>query len=150
MVRRRLWFMGRPLPVRQKLMRLWRTGTCTFSDVTVNEHPLVAGRIGTVRGDLEHLDSPDLEHWRHKQDRYSTAEALAAFRKAPLSAAPNLFGNALQRRMWLKNALQPPAVSPRADVRLLPAGTGRLARGCCRRRLGARARRRLSDDRSQA
>ena len=102
-VRRRLWFMGRPLPVRQKLIRLWRTGACTFSDVTVNEHPLVVGRIGTVRGDLEHLDSPDLAHWRRKQDRYSTAEALAAFRNAPLSVAPNLFGDALQRRMWLKN-----------------------------------------------
>src|SRR5947207_2172765 len=44
-VHRRLWFMGRSLPIRQKLVRLWRTGTCKFSDVLVNEHPLVNGRV---------------------------------------------------------------------------------------------------------
>ena len=27
-VSRRLWFMGQPLPVRQQLLRVWRTGRC--------------------------------------------------------------------------------------------------------------------------
>ncbi len=40
-VRRRLWFMKRPMPVRQELLRVWRTGTCRFSDVLVNEQPSV-------------------------------------------------------------------------------------------------------------
>ncbi|ESZ10247.1 hypothetical protein X737_31910 [Mesorhizobium sp. L48C026A00] len=101
-VRRRLWFMGCPLPVTQFLLRGWRTGTCRFSDVLVNEHPLVLGSIGDTRGELEHHDSPDLHHWFDKQNRYSSAEALSAFRGAPLSAKPRLFGVPLERRMWLK------------------------------------------------
>lgn len=42
---RRLWFMGRPLPVRDALVRLWRTGSCKFTDIAVNEHPIVPGKI---------------------------------------------------------------------------------------------------------
>jgi glycosyltransferase involved in cell wall biosynthesis len=100
---RRLWFMGKPLPVRQRILRLWRTGTCRFSDVLVNEHPLVEGaNIGHVQGDLEHHDSPSLEHWIDKQNRYSSAEALSAVRGAPLSGEARLLGTALERRMWLK------------------------------------------------
>lgn len=101
-MQRRLWFMGRPLPVRNDILRAWKTGRCRFSDVLVNEHPLVDGAIAHVAGDIEHHDSPDLEHWLHKQNKYTTAEALNRYRRAPLAVAPRLFGNALQRRMWLK------------------------------------------------
>jgi len=101
-LQRRLWFMGRPLPVRQEILRVWKTGRCRFSDVLVNEHPLLDGRSIPVVGELEHHDSPDLEHWLHKQNKYTTAEALAAVRGDALSAQPRLLGSALQRRMWLK------------------------------------------------
>lgn len=100
---RRLWFMGKALPVRQRILRLWRTGTCRFSDVAVNEHPLVgSSRIGHLEGDLEHHDSPSLEHWYDKQNHYSTAEALSGLRGAELAAPARLLGSALERRMWLK------------------------------------------------
>ena len=33
-------------------------GACRFTDVAVNEHPLVDGRIGNADGYLEHHDSP--------------------------------------------------------------------------------------------
>ncbi|UXI66386.1 glycosyltransferase family 2 protein [Tahibacter amnicola] len=101
-VTRRLWFMGRPLPVRQRLLRLWRTGTCRFSDVTVNEHPIVSGRISPVTGELEHYDSPDLAHWLDKQNRYSSAEAIAMASASPLAEQARWRGTPLQRRMWLK------------------------------------------------
>ncbi len=101
-VKRRLWFMGRPLPVRHELLRVWKTGCCRFSDVLVNEHPLVEGRLVHVEGDIEHHDSPDLHHWIEKQNSYTTSEAIAAHHGQALSAQPRLFGNALQRRMWLK------------------------------------------------
>lgn len=101
-IHRRLWFMGKALPIRQTLLRLWRTGQCRFSDVTVNEYPLVAGPVVQADGDMEHHDSPDLQHWLDKQNRYSTAEAFARVQGDKLSAAPNLFGTSLQRRMWLK------------------------------------------------
>lgn len=101
-VMRRLWFMGVPLPVRQPMLRVWRTGACRFSDVLVNEHPVVDGPIQQVRGELEHHDSPDLFHWYDKQNRYSTAEALTTYRSLTLAAVPRLFGSSLERRMWFK------------------------------------------------
>jgi hypothetical protein len=99
---RRLWFMCRPLPVRQTLVRVWRTGQCHFTDVRVNEHPVPRGRFAQVAGDLAHYDSPDLEHWLDKQNKYTTAEAIAAFRGDLLADGPRLLGTPLQRRMWLK------------------------------------------------
>jgi glycosyltransferase involved in cell wall biosynthesis len=101
-VSRRLWFMGAPLPVQQSLIRLWRTGKCRFTDVAVNEHPVVSGRTATLGGFLEHLDSPDLTHWYEKQNKYTTAEALMRFRGDQFSASPSFFGTPLQRRMWFK------------------------------------------------
>ncbi len=102
--RRRWWFMGRPLPIVENILRVWRTGACRFSEVAVNEHPIVEGSIEQETGVIEHLDSPSLHHWFEKQNRYSTMEALAAYTNAPLSAEPRLFGDVLQRRMWLKRA----------------------------------------------
>ncbi len=99
---RRLHFMGRPLPVRQRILRAWKTGRCRFSDVLVNEHPLVPGFILPIKSELIHLDSPDMEHWLEKQNRYSTAEALSAIKGEALSAQPKLRGNSLERRMWMK------------------------------------------------
>jgi len=101
-ITRRLWFLGKPLPVRQRILRVWRSGACRFSDVLVNEHPLVTGRVGRLEGDLEHHDSPSLTHWFDKQNRYTTAEAMALARGERLSAPAALFGSALERQMWLK------------------------------------------------
>lgn len=99
---RRLWFMGRPLPIYHNLVRLWKTGSCQFTDIAVNEHPIVEGHICNVDGDLEHHDSPDLDHWFEKQNRYTTAEAIIAYNKLSLADTPRFFGTSLQRRMWLK------------------------------------------------
>jgi glycosyltransferase involved in cell wall biosynthesis len=102
-VDRVLWFMGRPLPVRQRILRVWRTGMCRFTEVAVNEHPIVEGRVLKVRGDLVHQDSPDLAHWLEKQNRYSSTEAVIAYTQAPLADRPDLLGTPFQRRMWLKS-----------------------------------------------
>lgn len=99
---RRLWFMGRRLPVRQTVLRLWRTGTCRFEPVAVNEQPLVDGRHRIMAGELQHHDSPNLHHWYDKQNRYTTAEAYSQFIGASLAAEPRLFGGRLERRMWIK------------------------------------------------
>ncbi|NCC62221.1 MAG: glycosyltransferase family 2 protein [Verrucomicrobiae bacterium] len=101
-VERRLWLMGSVLPIRQRLVRVWRTGKCLFTDISVNEHPIVDGPIEHVSGVMEHHDSPDLDHWLEKQNRYTTAEALITFNGSALADTPRFFGSALQRRMWLK------------------------------------------------
>ncbi len=98
----RWWFMGTPLSVGNEVTRLWRTNTCKFSEVEVNEHARVSGRVVKVNGTLENLDSPDLDHWFEKQNRYTTSEAVSAFRGDRLSATPSIWGDRLQRRMWLK------------------------------------------------
>jgi glycosyltransferase involved in cell wall biosynthesis len=99
----RLHFLGRALPRRLRLVRLWRSGAARFSDVAANEHAHVAGTEGALQADIEHHDSPDLTHWLAKQNRYSQAEAAARFRGDALAAAPRLAGGgALSRRMWLK------------------------------------------------
>jgi glycosyltransferase involved in cell wall biosynthesis len=99
---RNLCFMGKRLPVKQKILRIWMTGYCKFSDVAVNEYPIVNGKIGNLKGSLDHFDSPNLHHWILKQNNYTTAEAAWQFNRGKLSASPILFGNKLERRMWLK------------------------------------------------
>ncbi len=101
-IKRRLWFMGKQMPVYQKLIRVWRNGSCRFSNVLVNEHPIIEGIVKYIVGDLEHHDSPNLDHWLEKQNRYTTSEAISTYQKKPLSDKEILFGTSLQRRMWLK------------------------------------------------
>jgi hypothetical protein len=48
-----------------------------------------------------HLDSPDLEHWLDKQNKYTTAEAIADYNYDALADKPRLLGTVLQRRMWV-------------------------------------------------
>ena len=98
----RLWFMGRPLGVSTPMLRVWRTGCCRFTDVAVNEHPQVNGVVKHLRADLEHHDSPNLEHWLEKQNRYTTGEAEAAFKGVTASLPGRLLGSPLERRMWFK------------------------------------------------
>jgi hypothetical protein len=98
----RLFFMGRALPIRLNLLRLWRTGRASMSDVSVNEHFQVKCGVGSLRCDIEHHDSPDLDHWLEKQNRYTTAEAIIAHQNTALADTPRIFGTPLQRRMWLK------------------------------------------------
>lgn len=99
---RRLWFMGKPLHVLAPVLRLWRTGKCRFCDVLVNEHPLIDGPVGKLKGILEHFDSPDLHHWYDKQNRYTTMEAIMRVRGDSLAAKPKFSGNKLERRMFFK------------------------------------------------
>lgn len=97
---RRLWFMGKPLHVLAPVLRLWRTGKCRFSDVIVNEHPLVGGSVGKLRGILEHYDSPDLHHWWDKHNRYTTMLAIQKVKGQKLSAKAKFFGTNIERRMF--------------------------------------------------
>jgi hypothetical protein len=70
--------------------------------VAVNEHPVVKGKLVDIAGDLEHHDSPDLDHWLEKQNRYTTEEAIAVHNRTSMADAPHLLGTAFQRRMWMK------------------------------------------------
>jgi glycosyltransferase involved in cell wall biosynthesis len=100
---RSLFFLNTNLNLKQEVLRIWKTNTCVFSDVEVNEHPIVNGKIVKSNGIMEHHDSPNLHHWFHKQNLYTTLEAKAMFKKMNLAETPNLFGTKLQIRMWFKS-----------------------------------------------
>ena len=102
-INRRLWFMDKPLNINQKILRVWKTGTCTFSNVSVNEYPIVSGKINHIAGNLEHLDSPSIEDWIFKQNKYTSLEAESILKKKKLSFDSKILGNNLERRMWIKN-----------------------------------------------
>ena len=94
--------MGKKLPISQEITRVWRTGRCAFTEVAVNEHPIVTGNTKKIAGQLLHFDSPNLQHWFAKQNAYSTAEAQSLFRNSELSYYPKLWGSNKERRMWFK------------------------------------------------
>ena len=101
-IERRLWFLGEPLNLKQWVLRLWKTGRCHFSDVIVNEVPVVEGETAYLGGLMEHLDSPTLHHWLDKQNLYSTMEAIMKYQGAKLATPPKLFGNEAERRAFFK------------------------------------------------
>ncbi|MEM0987636.1 MAG: glycosyltransferase family 2 protein [Pseudomonadota bacterium] len=103
--RRKLFLMGKPLRSENEVVRLWRTGTAKFTEVMVNERPVIDGTIHRVSTPMEHLDSPNLHHWFEKQNRYMTQEATARFRGETGVEKPNLFGTHFERRAWLKQLL---------------------------------------------
>lgn len=94
-----VYFMGRPVKTRSYYFtRLWKTGSGRFSDVLVNEHFLVSGRLRKFRGKLVHLDAKDLTAWLDKQNRYTAKTALAYYKSLPTTAHGRLFGSELERR----------------------------------------------------
>lgn len=101
-VTRQLYFMEVSLPVKQDILRVWKTGLCRFTDVPVNEHPVVEGSIKHIDGILQHHDSPNLHHWFQKQNQYTTAEANNQADSWKLAAQPRFFGNSLERVAWIK------------------------------------------------
>ena len=98
----RLHFIRKRLPSVLRLTRLWKTGSIQFSNVKANEHVLVDGGIGQLHSEIEHWDSPNLDHWVTKQNRYTTAEAISQYEGQTFSVQPRFWGDALQRRMWFK------------------------------------------------
>lgn len=102
-IRVRLWFMGRPLHVVVKTCRLWKTGKGSFSNVVINEHVQIDGPVGSLKGFIEHVDSPNLHRWFEKQNRYSTITAIQHVTGKAYSTKPNLFGSPLERQMFFKN-----------------------------------------------
>ena len=97
----RFWFMGKPLHAKHKVLRLWKTGRCKFSGVIVNEHPLIDGRVGSLRSAIEHLDSRDLSHWMEKQNRYASMCAITNVKGDGLDPKHRFSNNKGKLRIFL-------------------------------------------------
>ena len=123
----RLLFMGRALPVRLRLTRLWRTGSARFSDVEANEHAHIDGRVRSLQSDIEHQDSPDLDHWLDKQNKYTTAEAVASFQGRQARRRAAIVWHKAAATNVDQEALHEGAVPLLRDVSLPLRGAGRMA-----------------------
>lgn len=97
---------------------LFRTGTARFEkilaeadsgfDMEVHERIIVDGNIGTLRTPLIHEDFKSLQSYLDRHNRYSTWEAQVRTRFLKTgqwgeeTVQPRLFGNAQERRRFLK------------------------------------------------
>jgi glycosyltransferase involved in cell wall biosynthesis len=80
-------------------------------DMEVHERVIVEGGIGRLSTPLIHEDFKDLEAYIARHNKYSTWEARVRFqfistkRYGEETIAPRLFGNAQERRRFLKRAI---------------------------------------------
>jgi glycosyltransferase involved in cell wall biosynthesis len=76
-------------------------------DVEVHEHVVLDGAAGYLREPMLHLDFKDLSRWIDRHNRYSTWDArvrrhLLNGQEFSSAIPARLFGNAVQRKRWLK------------------------------------------------
>ncbi len=79
-------------------------------DNEVHEHVLLAGKVGYLKADMDHIDFRDMYHWLERHNRYSNWEArvyynlLSGMGKggAGRTIGANLLGDSVQRKRFLK------------------------------------------------
>ena len=76
-------------------------------DNEVHEHVILPGKVGYLKHDMLHIDFRDIYHWLARHNRYSNWEARVYYNfiigqgdEGTIGA--NLFGNAVQRKRFLK------------------------------------------------
>ena len=77
-------------------------------DNEVHEHVILPGKVGYLKQDMLHIDFKDLYHWLERHNRYSNWEAqvylnLLTGKDKQGTIGANFFGNAVQRKRFLKN-----------------------------------------------
>ncbi|MBN4006391.1 glycosyltransferase family 2 protein [Nostoc sp. LPT] len=78
-------------------------------DNEVHEHVILQGKVGYLKNDMLHEDFRDLYHWLERHNRYSNWEARVYFniltgKNDSGTIGANLFGDAVQRKRFLKKA----------------------------------------------
>ncbi|MGH2412971.1 MAG: glycosyltransferase family 2 protein [Microcystaceae cyanobacterium] len=76
-------------------------------DNEVHEHVVLQGSVGYLKQDMLHIDFRDIYHWLERHNRYSNWEArvyynLLTGEDDSGTIGANLFGNAIQRKRFLK------------------------------------------------
>jgi hypothetical protein len=91
-------------------VRFFKHGKARYEEREVHEHMVVEGKTGKLRGHMEHWDRRGLEEYMAKHNRYSTLEAkeiLQQSRTKDSTIDAKFFGNAQQRRRWIKRHIYP-------------------------------------------
>tara|TARA_B100001964_G_scaffold209262_1_gene242640 strand:- start:41 stop:1153 length:1113 start_codon:yes stop_codon:yes gene_type:complete len=91
-------------------VRFFKRGKAVYEDRDVHEHMIVDGKIGKLKGLMEHNDRRGLECYLEKHNKYSTLEAkeiVSQQKKTNLTINPKLLGNVQERRRWVKHYIYP-------------------------------------------
>lgn len=110
-VRRRLWFMGRPMRFGglypRHSMRLWRPNMAICETRELDEHMLLrGGEAVTIEADIDDIPLIDLSQWIAKHNEYSSQEARmvshARTHDQDDRIKPRLLGTKNERIRWIK------------------------------------------------
>lgn len=94
-------------------LRFFKRGRARYEEREVHEHMIVDGATGYLGGHMEHNDRRGLEVYMAKHNTYSTLEAREVVRSRREASGPKgtvdakLFGDAIQRRRWIKHYIYP-------------------------------------------
>lgn len=88
------------------IIRFFRPECIEYEERTVNAHPVVRGKLGSLEGHFDHYSfNKGFEHWFDKHNRYSTFEAgetLREIRTGRLAPGELLSRDPMRRRRALK------------------------------------------------
>ena len=91
-------------------VRFFKRGKARYEEREVHEHMVVDGNIKELQGHMEHWDRRGLELYMAKHNHYSTLEAkeiLLQEQNQHKTIDAKFFGNAQQRRRWIKRYVYP-------------------------------------------
>lgn len=111
---RRLIFMEKPIRhcgyFPSWNLRLFKRGKAVYESREVHEHMLVDGETGYIKPPMEHWDRRGLGYYVAKHNEYSSLEAKALVNDLESDSSrikASLFGNAVERRRWMKLRVYP-------------------------------------------
>lgn len=88
-------------------IRFFRMGKARYEEREVHEHMKVEGKVGYLRGEMEHQDRRGIEHFIEKHNHYSTLEAREVYRAQQKITEglmkARFFGGPVERRRWIKH-----------------------------------------------
>jgi glycosyltransferase involved in cell wall biosynthesis len=92
-------------------MRFFKHGRARYEERETHEHMVTQGPTGYLKGHMEHNDRRGLEVYMAKHNYYSSCEAREIVkvitRQSEAGLRPSPFGNALERKRWLKEVVYP-------------------------------------------
>ena len=103
------------------ILRLVKHRQATCEDRKVNEHLIVTGATGKLRGDLIHNDKKGITAWISRHNAYATLEALELIESMERNPSnrnavqPSFWSTQVERRRWLRERVWnrfPPLVRP--------------------------------------
>lgn len=89
------------------LLRLFRRGYVRCEPRLVDEHFVVSGPTGMLRGELVHEDRKGIGAWIDNHNRYAALEAQELLRRraAPGGLQPRFWGAQAERKRWVRERL---------------------------------------------